>query len=138
MQTESAVIFCFSSFASSLLRYEKFFKLASKKFSFPKYKKNLFQKIQKSSVSRNVRNFFRAGLFLVFGLGKFFLKSCVSQNIRKVFFKKILYKNFFNLRARTFYFPKQNKFFNLGTRKFHFLKYKFCRGGFFLFFRDWA
>ena len=60
--------FCFSGFASSLLKYQKTFfrknirvKLGSRKIHFPKYKKNLFLK--------NYKKFFQSVFLLFFELG---------------------------------------------------------------------
>ena len=41
---QSGFFYYFLGFASSLLKYKKFFRLGATKFNFPKYKKNLFLK----------------------------------------------------------------------------------------------
>ena len=78
---------CFSGFASSLLKYKKFFKLCTRKFHFPKHKRLFKSRISyflssessylkykknmrlQSSISGNRRNFFEVDFFYFFELG---------------------------------------------------------------------
>ena len=96
--------FLFSGFSSSLLEYKSILRLGLE-----------------SSVSWNIRQFFRVNFF--------------HFTIRESFLLK--YKK--KYQVRNFHFSKFKKFFNLGARKFHFLKYKkLFQGGFFLAFWAWA
>ena len=99
--------FCFSGFASSLLKYKKFFKLGARKSYFPKYKtffQSGFLKIFLSSkllleiqeVSWNIRNFFGVS---------------VSPNIRKAFFSENI-KNFLILELESFISRNVRKYKN--------------------------
>ena len=74
-----------------------------------------------SSISQNIRNFFRVRYYSFYSsTSEIFLEVSVSQSIRETFFGKIFFwKNFLTLVQKS----SLLKYFNLGDRKFHFTKY---------------
>ena len=99
--------FCFSGFASLLLKYN-FFKLGSRKFHFSKYKKH-----------------FKSGVFSLFKPRSKFLKHkkffrfSVFWNIKKFHFGVSVYRN----TTKAIFWENMRNFLILEP-KFHFLKYK--------------
>ena len=131
--SEQIFFVCYSGFASSLLKYKKFFRgrkvpswinrIFISVFHFLKYKKSFFWENIKTFLCKN---------FLSLRL-----ESSIFLNIGKFF--KVDFFELGKFPPKKFFLRKYKNFFNLRVKRFHFLNFKNFFGGvvFFSFFELW-